>query len=60
MLLARYATTEGLEILDERGKSVGSVTLPMDPRLFGPEKGTVFLNRTPPVHSLSEGPPRAA
>jgi len=60
MLLARYATTEGLEILDERGKSVGSVTLPMDPRLFGPEKGTVFLNRTPPFHFTSEGPPRAA
>ena len=60
MLLARYATTEGLEILDERGKSVGSVTLPMDPRLFGPEKGTVFLNRTPLVHFTSEGPPRAA
>jgi hypothetical protein len=60
MLLARHATTEGLEILDERGKSVGSVTLPMDPRLFGPEKGTVFLNRTPAVHSTSKGPPRAA
>lgn len=60
MLLARHATTEGLEILDERGKSVGSVTLPMDPRLFGPEKGTVFLNRTPTVHSTSKGPPRAA
>ena len=60
MLFAKHATTEGLELLDERGKSVGSVTLPMDPRLFGPEMGTVFLNRTPPGHSLSEGPPRAA
>jgi hypothetical protein len=60
MLLARHATTEGLEIFDERGKPVGSVTQPIDPRLFGPEKGTVFLNRTPALHTASEGPAQAA
>jgi hypothetical protein len=57
MLLARPETTERLEIYDERGRPVGSVTLPSDPRLFGSDKGTVFLNRQLP---LLAGPPRPA
>jgi len=60
MLLARHETTEALEIFDERGIPLGSVTLPTDPRLFGPDKGTVFLNRSAPVPSQLQGPPLAA
>ena len=59
MLLARHHTTEGLEIIDERGTPLGSVTLPTDPRLFGPEKGTVFLNRTPPAVATTKGSAQA-
>jgi hypothetical protein len=60
MLLARHHTTEGLEIFDERGMPLGSVTLPTDPRLFGLDKGTVFLNRTPPVVEATKGSAQAA
>jgi len=49
MLLARHETTEQLEIFDERGRPVGKVTLPTDPRLFGSEKGTVYLDRRAPA-----------
>jgi len=48
MLLSRRQNQDALEIYDERGSSLGSVTLPTDPRLFGPDKGTVYLQRTPP------------
>ncbi|NOT07756.1 MAG: hypothetical protein HOP28_06045, partial [Gemmatimonadales bacterium] len=48
MLLARHETRERLEVFDERGAPVGTVTSPSDPRLFGAEKGTVFLNRPLP------------
>lgn len=48
MLLARRETTERLEVVDEQGTPVGKVNLPSDPRLFGAEKGTVYLERTPP------------
>lgn len=48
MLLARHETFDTLEVFDERGRTVGSVTLPSDPRLFGSEKGTVYLNRPLP------------
>lgn len=54
MLLARPETIERLEVFDERGHAVGSVTLPSDPRLFGAEKGTVYLAR--PLPSVSESP----
>jgi len=60
MLLARHETTEALEIYDERGTAVGSVTLPTDPRLFGADKGTVFLNRSAPVPAQLQGPAQAA
>ena len=49
MLQPRRQNPEELEICDERGIPLGSVTLPTDPRLFGVDKGTVFLNRTPPL-----------
>lgn len=51
MLLARNDTIETLEIIDERGHAVGSVTKPSDPRLFGSDKGTVYLAR--PLPSLT-------
>jgi len=60
MLLARHHPDEGLEIFDERGTPLGNVTLPTDPRLFGADKGTVFLNRTPPSITAMEGPAQAA
>ncbi len=60
MLLAKHETTESLEIFDERGIPLGSVTLPTDPRLFGPDKGTVFLNRSAPVPAQLQGPAQAA
>lgn len=60
MLLARHRTMEGLEIFDERGTPLGSVTLPTDPRLFGADKGTVFLNRTPPAVETTKGSAQAA
>ena len=59
MLLPRRQNTEALEIYDEQGMPLGSVTRPTDPRLFGMDKGTVFLNRTPPV-SRPKGPAQAA
>ena len=49
MLLARHETRERVEIFDERGRPVGKVTLPTDPRMFGPAKGTVYLERRAPV-----------
>ncbi len=52
MLLARHETTDRLEIFDERGAPMGRVTMPSDPRLFGSEKGTVYLDR--PLPHLSE------
>ncbi len=60
MLLARHETTDTLEIFDERGRPVGSVTLPSDPRLFGSEKGTVYLNRSLPHLPESSRPAHAA
>jgi len=60
MLLARHETKEALGIYDERGTPVGSVTRPTDPRLFGAEKGTVFLNRRVPVVAPQQGPAQAA
>jgi len=55
VMLARHETIEKLEVLevyDERGRPVGSVHLPSDPGIFGPEKGTVYLER--PLPSLPE------
>ena len=60
MLLARHETKEALEIFDERGLPLGSVTLPTDPRLFGADKGTVFLNRPVPSPVSLQGPAQAA
>ena len=54
-MLARHETIDKLEVLevyDERGRSVGSVHLPSDPGIFGPEKRTVYLER--PLPSLPE------
>ena len=36
------------------------VTLPTDPRLFGPEKGTVYLQRPTPVEAAPGHPAQAA
>ena len=55
MLLAKPETSDKLQITDEKGAPLGSVVLPTDPRLFGPSRGTVYLQRTPP-----KGPARAA
>ena len=60
MLLARHETIERLEVFDERGHPVGSVTLPSDPRLFGSEKGTVYLDRPLPHLPESVRPAHAA
>lgn len=40
--------TEQMEIVDEQGVPVGRVTRPTDPRPFGPDKGTVYLQRELP------------
>jgi hypothetical protein len=58
MLLARHETIETLEIVDEGGRPVGSVTMPSDPRLFGAEKGTVYLAR--PLPCLPAAAPQSA
>jgi len=55
MLLAKHESSDELQIIDESGTSLGSVVLPTDPRLFGPSRGTVYLQRTPP-----KGPAKAA
>jgi hypothetical protein len=60
MLLARHETIEKLEIIDEHGVPVGSVTRPSDPRLFGTEKGTVYLDRALPHLPESVRPAHAA
>ena len=60
MLFAKHVTTEGLEILDEGGKSVGSVTLPTDSRLFGANRETVYLNRMPAAVKSPGNPAQAA
>lgn len=60
MLLARLETTERLEVFDERGLPVGSVTLPSDARLFGANQGTVYLARPLPVIPQPVRPAQAA
>jgi len=60
MLLTRRETTEKLEVIDERGIPMGSVTRPSDPRLFGSEKGTVYLDRPLPHLPESSHPAHAA
>jgi hypothetical protein len=49
MWLARLADERKLDLFDERGRPVGSINLPTDPRPFGPERGTVFLSRPLPA-----------
>jgi hypothetical protein len=60
MLLARAETRDDMEIFDERGNPVGRVILPTDTRLFGPDKGTVYLQRPIPAESPSGHSARAA
>jgi len=60
MLLPTNETTERLEFVDERGLPVGKVNLPRNPQLFGPEKGTVYLQRPIPVATPSSGNPAQA
>jgi hypothetical protein len=63
MLLTRRETTEKLEVIDERGIPMGSVTRPSDPRLFGSEKERFTwiapcpTSRSPPTPPT---PPKAA
>ena len=59
MLLPRYEKPEALQIVDESGTPMGRVTRPTDPRLFGADKGTVFLNRAMPM-TRPHGPAQAA
>ena len=40
--------SEQVEVLDEQGLPLGRVTRPTDPRPFGPDKGTVYLQRELP------------
>ena len=51
---------EQLAIFDERGHPVGRVTRPTDPRIFGPEKGTVYLQRPIPAEPAPGNPAQAA
>ena len=60
MSLARSETIEQLAIFDERGHPVGRVTRPTDPRIFGPEKGTVYLQRPIPAEPAPGNPAQAA
>ena len=61
MLVPRPETTERLQIVDdERGTSIGRVNLPSDPRLFGVEKGTVYLERQVPALPAAGSRPHAA
>lgn len=60
MLLAKHETVDKLAITNEHGIPVGSVTLPSDPRLFGTEKGTVYLDRPLPHLPESDNPAQAA
>jgi len=60
MLLARRETSNELQIFDETGVSLGSVTQPTDPRLFGADKGTVYLQRTIPSCPTTGGSAQAA
>jgi hypothetical protein len=60
MMLARHDTTDRMELFDEHGRPLGCVTLPSDPRLFGPDKGTVFLNRPLPILPELAHPAQAA
>ena len=60
MLQARHETIDRLEIFDDQGVPVGSVNKPSDPRLFGSEMGTVYLDRPPPHLPESVIPAQAA
>ena len=60
MLLARAETREDMDIFDEQGNPVGRVILPTDPRLFGPDRGTVYLQRPIPSETASGHSARAA
>lgn len=60
MLQIKFGTQEGLEIFDEGGKPLGRVTLPTDPRLFGADRGTVYLKRIPEVFFTPGGAAHAA
>ena len=60
MLQVKLGTQEGLEIFDEGGKPVGRVTSPTDPRLFGADRGTVYLKRSPELFLTPGGAAHAA
>jgi hypothetical protein len=49
-----------MEIYDEKGRPVGRVNLPTDARLFGPDRGTVYLQRPIPTEKPSEHSAQAA
>jgi hypothetical protein len=49
MLQARNEAKDEHNVFDEGGHQVGRVTLPLDPRLFGVERGTVYLERPVPA-----------
>ena len=49
MLQTRTEAKDEHRVFDEGGQQVGRVTLPLDPRLFGVERGTVYLERPVPA-----------
>lgn len=51
---------ESYEVFDAAGKSVGRVILPRSKRMFGTDRGTVYLNRQPPRIAKTPAKPRAA
>ena len=59
MLMARNEANDRLRVIDEGGRPVGRVTHPLDPRLFGVERGTVYLERPVPPSVCPDRRPAA-
>jgi len=57
MLQTRNEAKDELNVFDQGGQPVGRVTFPLDPRLFGVERGTVYLER--PVPAVVHPPAKA-
>lgn len=56
----KRTTGEVTQVTDERGIPLGSVTLPTDSRLFGLDRGTVYLQRPVPTLDAPRGSAQAA
>jgi hypothetical protein len=55
----RTGDPERVDILDERGRSVGQVVRPTDPRPLGSAKGTIYLQRIPIRDGPEDSPRRS-